>query len=496
MKKLCIVFLISFFCSCISFGQGFNHQWLLGSGNWANQGRMFFDTTSYVYQIENRKMQFNGTEGNICDSNGNFLMSSNGVWIANANNDTMMNGTGLNPGYLVNSWSDGLPVTNGNIVLPYPGDSTKFVLFHQTESDPDYPSNQLYYSIIDITLDSGLGGVISKNDTIIQDTLSWGIGACKHANGRDWWIVMMKDSTNIIYKILLSDSGFAAITTQSLNYSPKAYGNVAQLTFSPDGTKFITTTYNNPNQKKSRLIICDFDRCTGIFSNTVNKKLIEGDYLWGLAFSPSGKKIYACSNNYIFQVDADSFTVDTVATYDGFISGWPPNCCATTFWNMYLAANGKIYVTSGSSTQHIHVINFPDSAGLACNVQQHAISLGIWNFRSVPNHPNYYLGRLQGSPCDTLQWSGLEEPEHDFHFRLYPNPISNNTLNIGYLLPQNKSGTFQIYDITGKIVFKYNLPLWSNEQSLKLPQLANGIYSASIISDNKRVSKILAIMNE
>ncbi|MBK7968858.1 MAG: T9SS type A sorting domain-containing protein [Bacteroidetes bacterium] len=51
-------------------------------------------------------------------------------------------------------------------------------------------------------------------------------------------------------------------------------------------------------------------------------------------------------------------------------------------------------------------------------------------------------------------------------------------------------------DVTGKVVFKYPLPPWSNEQSLKLPQLANGVYNCVITSDDKRVSKKIAVMRE
>lgn len=64
---------------------------------------MTFDSVSYQFQTEYRKMSFDGTQGNICDAQGNFLMSSNGVWIANATNDTMLNGSGLNPGPYVNA---------------------------------------------------------------------------------------------------------------------------------------------------------------------------------------------------------------------------------------------------------------------------------------------------------------------------------------------------------------------------------------------------------
>ncbi|MBL7925750.1 MAG: T9SS type A sorting domain-containing protein [Bacteroidia bacterium] len=494
------IFLIFYFIllTCAINGQGYNHQWLVGNASLFSEpkSRLYFTDSSYSYQTEYRKMSFKDTQGNISDVNGNFMMSSNGVWIANSKNDTMLNGTGLNPGYFANSWPNGLVINDGNIILPFPDDSTKYILFHQTELDPNSSYGGIYCTTIDMTLDSGFGGVIQKNDTLIQDSLSWGIAACKHANGRDWWIVIMKDSSDKAYKILLTPNGVSSISTQSLNFLPHPWENAPQIEFSPDGTKFIYATYNNPNQKKSFSILVDFDRCSGLFSNTHKIHLVTGDYLWGNAFSPSSQFVYVCSTLNIFQINTSTYAVDTVATYDGFMSGLPPTCCATTFMNMYLAANGKIYLTSGSSSQHLHEINYPDSAGVLCDVQQHSISLGVWNLRSVPNHPNYHLGRLQGSPCDTLQWTNINELEFDFRFRIYPNPVTSNSLHIGYLLPQNKNGLFQIYDVTGKVVYKYNLPQWSNEQQLTLPKLANGVYSATIISSNKKASITIAIMNE
>lgn len=288
------------------YGQGYNHQWLLGSYNFLQdpKGRMFIDSNNYSIINENRKMPFSGTQGNICDANGNFLMSSNGVWIANANNDTMMNGSGLNPGGVTGSWPYGLPLIYNNLFLEKPGNSSEYLLIHHTAtqfSGSFLPAIELYYSTIDISLDGGLGSVTSKNNLIFQDTLNWGIGACKHSNGRDWWVVMMKDSSDIVYSVLIDSSNSFSISTQSLGYFPLPHAAVSQLTFSSDGRKFISSTFDNYIDQNSSIVISDFDRCTGSFSNTQTVLLSSGSYLWGLAFSSSGEFAYACTENFIFQ---------------------------------------------------------------------------------------------------------------------------------------------------------------------------------------------------
>ena len=493
MKKLILVL----FIPLIVQGQ-INNTWLIGYGNWAVRARIIFETNNYILTQESRQMGFQGAEATISDDNGNFLMSSNGVWIADATGDTMINGGGLNPSWDVNAHPNGILTENSNMFLPFPNDSNKYILIHHALfSDISTYSywGGVHKSVIDITANGGLGAVIEKNDTLIYDEISGGITACRHANGRDWWVIVQKDSSDVVYKILLTPNGVDTITTQHLGYAQFFNGNVSQITFSQDGKKFIQNNYHYVagNMHPSFVILADFDRCTGMFSNTQTIQLTQDSYLWGLAFSPSGKYAYACSSLYLFQIDTDSLTVDTVATYDGFYSpySW---CCATTFWTMYLAANGKIYMTSGNGVQHIHEMNYPDSTGVACDLQQHAINLGVWSFRAVPNHPNYYLG------CDTTQTTcpclvtGIKElSQHDFRFKIMPNPTNGN-FKIMYLLPQNSKGIFEVFDITGKKVFNYNLPQWSTLQNFDLSFLGNGIYHCSIKSGNYYVQKKLAII--
>jgi len=488
--------ILSIFFVFSAHGQGYNHEWLLGSQNLLSvpKGRMFIDSTSSTVISEFRKMPFYGTQGNICDRNGTFLMSSNGIWIANANNDTMMNGGGLNPGQVADDWPNGLPMIYNNVFLPFPGDSSRYALIHHaaTFNGSYFTIYELFMSTIDITADSGLGAVIQKNNIILNDTLNCGIAACRHANGRDWWIVSMKDSTNIIFKFLLTPAGITFSSFQNLNYQPIAWGNASQLTFSKNGEMLCANTYD-PNSVNSSGLLFDFDRCTGIFSNTRVIPLTTSSYIWGLAFSTSGQYLYACSSQKIFQIDTDSLTVDTVAFYDGFYSP-DSNCCPTTFWNMYLAANGKIYITSGSGVQHIHEINFPDSAGQACDVQQHSINLGIYNLRAVPNHPNYYLGPLPGSGCDSLT-SVSDFATQELKFEIMPNPVSDGHVKIIYMLPGNSAGVFSVFDMTGRNVFNYPLPVWSTLQHFSLSGLPNGFYNATLISGDHKSSKAIEIIN-
>jgi hypothetical protein len=492
------------FCFLIHFtyAQGYNHAWLLGYDIPSNMAKLNFTDSSILFSLDPRSMGFRATQGNISDANGNFIMSSNGIWIANKNNTMMLNGGGLNPNSFTNNWSSGLPISNGNIFLPWPNDTTKYVLFHQTgyyDSNYNLASRALYYSIIDLTGDNGLGEVIQKNTIILQDTLAYGLGACKHANGSDWWIVAIKDKSDIIFKFLLTKNGIQYYGSQQFNF-PIYEVIGTQPTFSPDGGKFAFTggIGLNPSYWLHDLRILDFDRCTGLFYNPKLIDVTDGGLGFSVAFSSNSKYLYISKFNKVMQLNTDTSDIaaslDTVAVWDGFISGLPPTCCATDFWTMYLAANGKIYLSSGSSVKHLHEMSYPDSGGVACDVQQHSINLnGIWHFRAVPNHPNYYLGCDTTLGCQCLVSTvGINEVSHDFRFNIYPNP-SSGKFNIIYLLPQNKEGIVQIFDVKGRLVFSYNLPQWSTLQHFNLNHLAQGIYAVKISSDGYNVSKKIII---
>ncbi|KXK45153.1 MAG: legume lectin beta domain-containing protein [Bacteroidetes bacterium OLB10] len=490
--------------------QGKTHNFLIGyqnaAGTWTThgKGRLLLNSNSIVVIGENRKMPFQETQANISDENGNLLISTNGCWIADATGDTMMNGSGLSPNAFTNDYCNlvpiGLPIMYGNIILPYPNILDKYILFHQTGNyNANAVSTEIYYSEIDLSLNGGLGAVTSKNQIILNDNLVWGLAACKHANGRDWWIVALRDASTIIHKFLLDSSGITYMGIQNLGFpAPVTWGNATQPTFSPDGTKFvygsgrgggISTAFHDVR-------LFNFDRCTGNFTGLAYIALNDSSTGFGLAFSPDSKYLYNSSFQRIYQFNTDTSDIAAsktiVAVNDGYYSPVPPY--QSDFWLMYLAANGKIYISSGNSVIDLHYINFPDSTGMACDVHLHDLHLPCFNVGSVPNHPNYYLG------CDTTQTScpclttGINEiNQHDFRFSISPNP-NNGNFRIMYLLPQNKSGTLQIFDITGKEIYHQTLPPWSTLQYISLPKIADGVYQCTITSNNQRVNKKLVVV--
>ncbi|MBK6643050.1 MAG: hypothetical protein IPG39_18365 [Bacteroidetes bacterium] len=143
---------------------------------------------------------------------------------------------------------------------------------------------------------------------------------------------------------------------------------------------------------KEDLDILVSTRCTGMLSNPESIIINDSTTAVGVAFLSKLAVFYVSSTNYVYQFDVTAANImstkTTVAVWDGFYSPNPP--FATKFDIAQLAPDGKIYIATGNSTLHLHVINQPDSAGLACDLVQHGVPLPAYNFNSLPNHPNYF----------------------------------------------------------------------------------------------------------
>lgn len=391
-------------------GQFHDNNWLFGFSPLNNPmdsvyGTSIIDfdsqTEPHVYYERNSEVDFDGLNVSMSDANGNYIFSTGGLYIEDAAFNIMQNGDSLN---LYDTSDTGYRLPQGAIALPYPEHPDKYVLFHATKTnieEPDWGPKiiKLYYSLIDMNENDGLGAVIQKNQLIINDTLSYGfMTACKHANGRDWWVLINKYPSNNFYKLLLDENGVHINDVQPVG--DVVSRGLGQAVFSPDGTKYVqymgvSTSIGN------YLYLYDFDRCTGELSNFETIHTFGVDYSQGAVISPNSRFLYLPADYFILQYDLWVENIessrDTVAEYDGF--GDP---FGTRFFLGQLAPDGKIYISSNTSSNYLTIIHQPDEAGDDCMVEQHGLRLPTRNFTSIPNNPNYRLGPLDESICDTL----------------------------------------------------------------------------------------------
>lgn len=472
----CLLLLI---CSkqVICYSQNIDYVWPLGYDCCQYPGfgtvNMDFTSGSVIYTTVQRHQNINITNGSACNSTGNLLFSSNGIYVANFLDDTMQNGSGLNPSYFTNQHvGAGLTLIQSNLVIPSLTDSSQYILFHNTIDDyfVTGASLHLYYSIIDMSRNGGLGEVLNKNTVLLNDSMVPGrITATRHANGRDWWIIVHKLYSNNAIEFLYTPHGFQGPFYKSLNIVRDFFSGY--MLFNPQGNKF--AMYD----KFLGVEVAGFDRCSGEFTNSqvFNLPDTAEDLGFGLAFSTNGNYLYISSIINLYQYDLSSPNLDssrqTVGVYDNFNDTVTTNN-PTAFLLMALAPDGKIYMSCGNSSPSLHVINSPDSAGMACDFQQHTILLPVVNAFTMPNFPNYRLGREIGSVCDSLT-NDISKINIDNILSVYPNPANQRVIIRCELKFQAE---LQIYNQLGKEVFLTTLSNGKNEIAIDVSAFSDGIY--------------------
>lgn len=409
MKKITAILCFAFCLPCLLCSQvKHDYVWPLGYGsvqlwNGFMEGGTLIDFNYSPPKLTLNDFIIDYPFASIADKNGNLVAFTDGCRVSNRNKDLMMNGDTLNPGevfvkYCSYPWNQFYPAIQPCIFLPKPGSDSLYYLFHLRCDDHSYKPMNLLYSLIDANADNGDGAVISKNNTLLSDSLYLGlyVTAARHANGRDWWVAVTRRFHSEIHVTLVTPDTVQYMGMRDVGFTEIDGGYCCNQTrFSPDGSKFFR---NHPGG----MLILDFDRCNGTFSNAEywdyhNMPTGSG----GLAISADNRFLYLCTGQKVEQFDLKAPNVlatrETVAQYDSFLSPDP-----TFFFHAALAPDGKIYILTTSNNDILHVIHNPTRKGPACNVEPHGIKLPGRGSFFEPNFPNYRLGPIDGSPCDTL----------------------------------------------------------------------------------------------
>ncbi|MBS1612341.1 MAG: hypothetical protein JST49_05925, partial [Bacteroidetes bacterium] len=210
-------------------------------------------------------MNFDFTNVSFCDSSGNLLFYSNGMYIANSLGDTIENGNNINAGVFHDLWESeetGYRAIQGILALPVGGLRDKYTLLHTF-----YENSQNVYAFVksilmsqvDMAANMGFGKIDFTNQALMADVLGQSISATKHGNGADWWVIAQKRNTNCFYKIKVDRFGVAVSDTQCLG-AIFEFGSLSTSCFSSDGSKYIHLN------TREGLNIYDFDRCSGLLS--------------------------------------------------------------------------------------------------------------------------------------------------------------------------------------------------------------------------------------
>ena len=399
-----------------SEAQLYDAQWVLAP----NPSVVDFRNNSVTNGLISSFFSMTLTDANICDSSGDLLYITNGINLYDINGDSLVNGNGLSPCPYTDLYAQvGLNIPQGALFIPAPGKANLFYLFHMSNDTLNMGRpGTLYYTLIDGT--NGYGLVLQKNIPFCKGIFTeGGMTGCKHANGRDYWIIKGSHASNTYYKFLITADTILGPFLQSIGPAYLGpYDNIYSK-FSQDGSKYGTGAF------VGLVTVMDFDRCTGEFSNAVTiynnasndpiHNPLSGSA--SLEFSPIGRFVYVANRTNLTQYDLWAANIqDSVELYKADTSDH------AQISSLQLAPNGKIYgSTWNGGFYFMHVINQPNEKGDSCKFVRGGYTTLTEDDFSLPNMINYKLGPLVGSSCDTLNTSVKQEIITD-RIRIQPNP--------------------------------------------------------------------------
>jgi Secretion system C-terminal sorting domain len=458
----------------------YDYHWLMGY--FSNGSRIEYDFNTNPISIKKTSfpMSMSGCNSTFSSRDGRLDYYTNCCSISDASHQTIVNGDSLNPGFIRNYCPSGYPIRQSALFLPVVSDTNYISLIHQKQEPISFSDSSLAIiseKLLFTRIDRKLKKVEKKNQIISQDTLqATQLTACKHTNGRDWWIIQPKFVSDKYQRILLDSTGFGQPFEQTIGKKTlKAGDGGGQAVFTPDGTKYLRFTA--PDQ----LFIFDFNRTTGILSNF---KYIFVDtfgfYFGGISVSPNSRFAYVSVKFRIYQYDLWATDISSsrkiVAEYDGFRAPFP-----MWFYLAQLAPDCRIYIVpSNGSSWAMHYIKYPDREGTACEVVQHGIIYkdSVQSNATLPNHPNYRLGVVPTYPCDsTLRITTGTDYSLDWQMPkvfLFPNP-AGHTVNLSGILPNQKT-IFKLYNTVGQLVMSRKVDNTADKIEFDVRNLIEGFY--------------------
>ena len=136
---------------------------------------------------------------------------------------------------------------------------------------------------------------------------------------------------------------------------------------------------------------------------------------------------------------------------------------------------------------NLSVVNNPNGLGAACNFQPFSFYLGGHRtYAGLPNNPNYELGALRGSACDTLT-VGIKDliMETNSLAIFYDGGWFTAFINAKNLRGRNFQ--FQLFSINGELLKQESGKLTSEyyTQNLNMSSFSTGVYIVRLVTDKE-----------
>lgn len=398
------------------------------------------------------EVQFGGVTMNNRDGQPQFY--TNGTAIASAIDHRIMeNSWDLSIGSDAYDYErSGIQILASKTYLTYPdekNDSIYYLVYSYSILDKEYLeiSDHIQLAKIDMRQNNGKGKVVYKNRNIYDYPTVNKLDLVRHANGRDWWLILRDlDGLNFTTLQLNGDSIISEVKSAIPDMG-------LQLEDYRDSTSYngLRTVFTSPNGEK--MVDCygkfyrrifQFNRCKGEITLRDTFRVVSDvfesrptPYIFSpveFSFSPNNRYLYAWSPNGFFQWDTEADDIEASAIrlggptfsieYDGNVTNglWAPSVGQ-------IGPDGRIYYILAYNN---FVINNPDERCPDCGfcyapdfpINSCMDGLDI-EYSSTPFYPNYRLGPIDGSVCDTLGIDNIPRAHfrYDVKAEDFPRPV-------------------------------------------------------------------------
>lgn len=430
LYTLCCIVLLCCIHSAQSQRQDYNWHFGAGAGiSWSNGTPPTVVNSTFMSSNE-------GCAAISERSTGKLLFYTNGKYVWDSTHTPLSK--------ILNS---GPSSTQGPFIIPDPNDPDQYYIFAVPDLTGSGSSENFCYSLVRTKpeLEILIENKFIRNEVAEKITVAY--------HQKKYWIIVHNRYSSAFYSYLLDDEGFHSTPVVS-DYSYSTIDNVIGcMKVSPDGTMLALATYGGELRKfNSHLLLFNFDKGSGL---VYNRKLIKVtdtlNYVYGVAFSPDSKKLYATGGRRPkFSGDVPKIYQYEIAPDKSIVTGseyviYP----ASAAYGMQLGPDDKLYV-SRDEAPYLSVINFPNNKGIGCDYVDEAIALspgrcalGLPNFsdnifssdvkHEICEGENVEIGMKPGN--DTYQWSptmGLSDPT-------IANPIANPMNTTVYTLTVTNS---------------------------------------------------------
>jgi hypothetical protein len=435
----------------------------------------------------------------ISDTNGLYLLGSNSIMVFDSTNNIIQDGDSLIDNKFRDFYKWDRPYPQESLLLPR-NDSTCY-LFNSSVSDslflhsawgdtnanPYYSPHDNFYAHI-VNFKTKKVDVRKKSLYQSKSKFSYNMGnitACRHANGKDWWLVKNAYDT-LMYTVFL--------VKEDTILGPYFYGFPSEEKyFVRGGTQFNEqgTEISSVGTITHNFYRMDFDRSTGNISNMKVREIpLSISPTWTdtvnhfIVYSPSGQYLYLIRSFHIFQIDLyDSTSNAFYHVNDGFMQ------YNNEIYSGLLGPDCKIYIHPlAGGAERMSYISNPDGKGSACGycfrcLDFNAAAGGQLNYGTVPNMPNYRLGKL-GEPLHPCVGPvAIPDLVLTPQIEVFPNPAKQ--LIYIQLSSISKVQQAQLIDISGRIIHQQAID--GTFFQIDCSTFTKGLYVLRIGNVSKRV---------